>query len=238
MAISALRYTPAGIAAGLRDGLPLALSVLPWGLAFGIAAQPLVSMLQGLVMSAYVYSGTAQFVALKMWEHPLPIVSLLAAVFAINARYLLQGLTLAPWLAPLPRWQRWGTLFFLGDAGWAASLRRFESGYDDVGHLLGTGIASYSGWVASTWVGLLLPFPAAQTHAWGLDFAVAAALIALAGARWAGRSSVFPWIVAIVAALLSQRLLPEAWSDSGSMFIGGIAGAIAGALRDGRRNPA
>jgi predicted branched-subunit amino acid permease len=229
-----LQYTSTGIAAGLREGFPLALSVLPWGLAFGIAAQPLVATLQGLVMSAYVYSGTAQFVALNMWEHPLPLVSLLAAVFAINARYLLQGLTLAPWLASLPRWQRWGTLFFLADAGWATSLRRFEAGYDDVGHLLGTCAAMYVGWVASTWVGLLLPVPAAQAHAWGLDFAVAAALIALAGARWSGRSSVVPWAVAVVAALISQRLLPEVWSDSGSMFIGGIAGAVAGAYRDGR----
>jgi predicted branched-subunit amino acid permease len=229
-----LRYTATGIAAGLREGFPLALSVLPWGLAFGIAAQPLVATLQGLVMSAYVYSGTAQFVALNMWQHPLPVASLLAAVFAINARYLLQGLTLAPWLSSLPRWQRWGTLFFLADAGWATSLRRFEAGYDDVGHLLGTCSVMYLGWIASTWVGLLLPVPAAQTHAWGLDFAVAAALIALAGARWSGRSSVVPWAVAVVAALISQRLLPEAWSNSGSMFIGGIAGAVAGAYRDGR----
>lgn len=238
MSVSTLRYTSTGIAAGLRDGLPLALSVLPWGLAFGIAAQPILSTLQGLVMSAYIYSGTAQFVALNMWDQSLPIVSLLAAVFAINARYLLQGLTLAPWLGSLPSWQRWGTLFFLSDASWATSLRRFEDGYDDVGHLLGTCIAVYVGWLASTWVGLLLPVPATQTHAWGLDFAVAAALIALAGARWSGGSSVVPWAVAIVAALVSQRLLPEAWSDSGSMFIGGITGAIAGAYRDGRRNQA
>jgi predicted branched-subunit amino acid permease len=225
-----LRYTRRGVADGLREGIPLALSVLPWGLAYGVAAQAVLTTLQGLAMSGYVYSATAQFVALEMWRHPLGVPSLLFAVFAINARYLLQGLTLAPWVMPLPAWQRWGTLFFLSDASWAASLRRFESGHDDVGHLLGTCVAVYAAWFASTWLGLLLPVRSVDPKTWGLDFAVTAAIVALAGARWSGRNSVLPWCVAAIAALISERLLGGNWF----MFVGGIAGALAGAYRDER----
>lgn len=227
-----LRYTRRGFADGLREGMPLALSVLPWGVAYGVAAQGIVPTTQALVISAYVYSATAQFVALDMWRHPFTIPSLLFAVFAINARYLLQGMTLSPWLKPLPGWQRWGTLFFLSDAAWATSFRRFEQGYDDVGHLLGTCIAVYLAWFVSTWFGLWLPAQSVDPKTWGLDFAVTAAVVALAGARWAGRHSVLPWCVAVLAALISQRLLGGSWF----MFVGGIAGALAGAFRNERVN--
>jgi hypothetical protein len=56
-----LRYTRHGAADGLKEGMPLALSVLPWGVAYGVAAQGIVPTGQALVISAYVYSATAQF---------------------------------------------------------------------------------------------------------------------------------------------------------------------------------
>jgi predicted branched-subunit amino acid permease len=227
-----MQYTRTGVKEGARESFAYALSVLPWGFAFGVASQPLVSFPKGIVMSAYICSGTAQFVALGMWHHPIAIPSLLLAVFAVNARYLLQGMTLAPWMRELPAWQRWGALVFLSDGCWAASLKRFESGYRDIGHLFGGCFIVYIAWLISTLCGLLLPADKVDAKAWGLDFAVSAALIAFAGARWAGRSSLFPWAVAIAAALISLRLFGGSWF----MLIGGIAGALAGAWNDERQH--
>ena len=215
------RYTWNGFLEGLRTGFPIALSIAPWGLACGLATQSLVSLGQGLLMSAYVYSGTAQFVALEMWGESIPIVSLLIAVFAINSRYLLQGLTLAPWIAREPRWRRWGMLFLLSDAVWADSLRRFESGVVDFGYFLGASLIVYIGWVGSSWLGLAAPLHGVDLHAWGLDFAITAALIGLAGARWSGRASLLPWAAAAATALLAQRLLGGSWY----MLAGGVLGA-------------
>jgi branched chain amino acid efflux pump len=230
--LDTMQYTRAGVMEGARESCGYALSVLPWGFAFGVASQPLVSFQKGMVMSAYICSGTAQFVALGMWHHPIAIPSLLLAVFAVNARYLLQGMTLAPWMRELPAWQRWGTLFFLSDGCWAASLKRFESGYRDIGHLFGGCSIVYLAWLISTLCGLLLPADKVDAKAWGLDFAVSAALIAFAGARWTGRNSLLPWAVAIAAALISLRIFGGGWY----MLIGGIAGAIAGAWNDERQH--
>ena len=225
-------YSRTGIIDGAREGFPIALSVLPWGFAFGVASQPVVSASKGMVMSGYICSGTAQFVALGMWHHPLAIPSMLLAVFAINARYLLQGMTLAPWMSELPAWQRWGTLYFLSDGCWAASLKRFESGNTDIGHLFGGCVTVYLAWLLSTACGLVLPADRVDAKAWGLDFAISAALIAFAGARWPGRRSLLPWVVAIVAALISLRIFGGSWY----MLIGGVAGATAGALNDERQH--
>lgn len=232
IAAQSLRYTRSGVADGIREGVPLAISVVPWGLAFGIAAQAVLTSLQGILLSAYVFSGTAQFVALDMWQQPIAIPSLLLAVFAVNARYLLQGMTLAPWLMPIPPWKRWATLFFLSDASWAASLKRLEDGYDDVGHLLGTCVIVYVAWVLSSCVGLALPLQHVDSRAWGLDFAVSAAVIALAGGRWAGARSLVPWFIAALTAIFCYRWLGGSWY----MFVGGAAGALAGAYRDGRND--
>jgi predicted branched-subunit amino acid permease len=229
--ITAPRYTWGGFLEGVRTGFPIALSIAPWGLACGLATQSLVSLEQGLLMSAYVYSGTAQFVALEMWGESIPIVSLLIAVFAINARYLLQGLTLAPWLAGEPRWRRWGLLFLLSDAVWADSLRRFERGAVDLGYFLGASLAVYVGWVASSWLGLAAPLQGVDLHAWGLDFAITAALIGLAGARWSGRASLLPWAAAAASAVLAQRLLGGGWY----MLIGGVLGAVLATAWDLRK---
>ena len=183
-------------------------------------------------MSAYVYSGSAQLVALNLWVPPLAVAALLWTVLAINARYVLQGVTLSPWLHTLPRWQRWGTLFFLSDASWATSLKRFEGGNTDVGYLLGCSLTIYAAWVLSTLFGFLIPVGAVSQRAWGLDFAISAAMIALAGAQWDRRSSVWPWAAAALSAWATHRLVP------GNLYIvvGGCVGACAGALRAARAN--
>jgi predicted branched-subunit amino acid permease len=231
-ALASAHYSRTGIIDGARESIPIALSVVPWGFAFGVACQPIISGAKGMLMSAYIASGTAQFVALGMWHHPLAIFAMLLAVFAVNARYLLQGMTLAPWMHDLPAWQRLGTLFLLTDACWAASLERFEKGNSDIGYLLGGCVIVYLAWQLSTACGLVLPADRVDPKAWGLDFAISAALISFAGARWTGRRSLLPWIVAIVAALISLRLFGGSWY----MLIGGIAGAIAGALNDERQH--
>lgn len=226
----AVRYTRDGVREGVSDGVAIGISYIPWGIAYGIAAQAILTVTQGLTLSAYAYSGTAQFVALGMWKHPIAIGSLLFAVFAINARYLLMGMTIAPWLRPISLWQRWGTLYFLTDAAWAASLRRFENGHRDVGYMLGVSVPGYLIWFLSTWAGFLLPLERVDPRAWGLDFAISAALVALAGARWSGRTSLMPWLVAALSAFLAQKLLGGNWY----MIIGGVVGALAGAYRDSR----
>ncbi len=217
----------AGLSEGLLDGIPISLSVAPWGIAYGLLAQQSLSLPQAIAMSGYMYSGTAQFVVLDMWQQPLAIGAMLFAVAAVNARYLLQGATLAPWLNRLHPLQRLATLFFLSDASWAMSLKRFERGVEGAGYLLGTSVAMYVVWVGSSIVGLLIPISPASAHAWGLDFAVAAALIALAGGRWAGRASLLPWLVAGAVALPTYALLGGYWY----IPAGTLAGALAGAWR-------
>src|SRR3546814_4352109 len=61
-----------------------------------------------VVMSTLVFAGAAQFAALDLWGTQIPLFTLMVAVFAINARHLLMGATLYPWLRKLPPAKRYG----------------------------------------------------------------------------------------------------------------------------------
>ena len=208
------------------DAIPLALSALPWGFVFGLIAQPVYTLLQALLLSGYVYSGTAQLVALEQWGAALSIPTLLAAVFLVNSRYLLQGMMIAPWVRPLPFGQRYLTLFFLTDMSWALSLPRMRDPACGPGYLLGSSIVIYLAWVLGTAIGYALPLPVADPATIALDFAAAAALIGLAGSRFTGRASLLPWLVSAAVAWAAWRWLP----GNAYMLAGGIAGALAGAF--------
>ena len=211
---------------GSKESWPLALGALPWGFVFGLLAQPVLDLAQTIAMSAYVSSGTAQFVALERWAPGMSLPSLLIAVFAVNARYLLMGATLAPAFRATGLLPRLGTLFFINDMSWALSMRRMGGDGIGLGYLLGASVTIYSAWVGASIIGYFIPVPIEATERWGLDFAVAAALIGLAGSNYAGRASWLPWLVSALVAAVVYLWVP------GSLYIvaGGLAGALAGAL--------
>lgn len=222
-------FSAADIRLGARDAIALALSVLPWGFVFGLLSKSLFTFWQSFALSAGVYSGTAQFVALDQWGPSMSLGSLLVTVFAVNARYLLQGASLAPWFRGVGFARRVGVMLFLTDMNWALSLPKLVTGTVGLGYLLGAGVTIYSAWVVSSVAGYLAPMPVAESARLGLDFAVTAALIGLAGASYAGRASLLPWAVAAVVAALVYRLVP----GNAYILAGGMAGALAGAYRGG-----
>ena len=61
-----MRWTPQLWPEGLRASIPLALPVLAIGVSFGLLAAPLLGAIPSVVMSAVVWSGTAQFAALTI----------------------------------------------------------------------------------------------------------------------------------------------------------------------------
>jgi AzlC protein len=69
-------FTRAGLAAGARRTLPIALGDFAFGIVFGVVAG--LSLSESVLMSGLVFAGAAQFIAIGLWTAPLPIVSLIA----------------------------------------------------------------------------------------------------------------------------------------------------------------
>ncbi|WP_232818323.1 AzlC family ABC transporter permease [Elioraea thermophila] len=96
----------AGVVRGLRLAAPLTVGLVPFGLVVGVLAQGLSALEQAL-MSALVFAGASQILALELWTDPAPIASAALAAAAVNLRFALMGPHLAAWLDALKGWRRW-----------------------------------------------------------------------------------------------------------------------------------
>ena len=99
-------------------------------------------------MSAMVFAGAAQFVALDLWRastDTLPIGAILVSTLIVNLRFVLMSASLHP-LFERER-HRWLKAFLISDENWALTSGELAQGRGSVGFLLGAGALSTSpGW--------------------------------------------------------------------------------------------
>jgi 4-azaleucine resistance transporter AzlC len=217
-----------GIRAGFLTCLPVAFGVAGYGVAFGVLADQVgLSVAEAALMSALVVAGASQIIAVELWADPIPIAAIVVTTFAINLRYSLMGAALQPWFTRLSAPKAYGSLFFMADENWALTMRDFRAGNRRGAFLLGSGIAIWTFWVASTIVGALAGNAVGDPARYGFDFVLAAVFVALAAELWEGKSSLLPWVVSLGTAVVAASLLPGRWY----ILLGGVAAAAVEVIR-------
>jgi 4-azaleucine resistance transporter AzlC len=217
-----------GIGRGIRQMVPLATFVLPFGLAFGVAAlQAGLRAEEAVLMSLVVFAGASQFAALEFWGAQIPLVPIVLATFAVNARHLLLGAALFPWLRHRPAWERYATAALISDVNWAVSMQAHERGERDVGLLVGGGLVLWFMWVAGTVAGVTLGEVIPEPERLGMDVLLHTFFVVTLVGMWKGRETLAPWAVAAATAVVASYVLPPGWH----VLAGGLAGGIVGALR-------
>jgi 4-azaleucine resistance transporter AzlC len=224
-----MRFSHDGVLRGVLAMLPMALFVVPFGVAFGVAAiekgiEPTVAIL----MSALMCAGASQFAAIDLWASPVPVTALMVTALIVNGRHLLYGAALAPYLAGLPRWQVYPTLAVMTDNNWAYAMQAFAGGERDAGVLLGGGLILWAVWVAATALGVVLGVGIGNPKTYGLDVVMLAFFTANLTGLWRGPVDLTPWLVAAVAALAALYLLPAGWH----VIVGALAGGVVGLAVD------
>lgn len=217
---------------GLIQGARLITPVLPgvflYATAFGtVAAQKGLTLWQAETMSGLVYAGAAQLVAMQVWpDHftTAAILALVAVTATVNARLLLMGAALRPWLGHLPAWQAYPTLYLMTDSTFLVIMRRRgEAAMPAL--FLGSGIAMWFTWIIGALPGYLLGSTLPEPQRFGLDLVFPAFFSAMLVPLWRGRRRALPWVVSGAVAIAVNRLFPGWW------FI--IAGSIAGSVTGG-----
>lgn len=213
--------------AGFKQLVPLSIFVIAFGAAFGLAA-----MQRGLepasivLMSTLVFAGASQFAALELWGPEVPIITLVITVFAVNARHLLMGATLYPWLRQLSPGQCYGTMLVVSDANWAMAMQAFNRGQSGMGLLLGGGLALWSFWVFGTWLGVYFGGVIHDPKLLGLDMVMGCFLLAMVAGGDKNLRILVIWFVAACASLLAYLYLPE----NSHVIVGALAGGVMGAV--------
>lgn len=234
MTSSPAPFTLKGALIGARMTLPLFPGIVVFATAFGAAAsQKGLDVWQTMALSTFVFAGAAQMVALEVWRDSWTVASAVGVTvltLTINARMILMGAAIQPWLAGTPKLATAPMLFLLTDASWLVGMRHRAEGGNDVAVLAGSGVALWVIWVIATLPGYLAGAFVSNPEAFGLDLVMPIFFAAMLAPLWRGAGPAVPWAVAGIVALMVQQLF------EGYVFIivGALAGAITGALRRGR----
>src|SRR5579871_3210445 len=175
---------------GLRDILPLVISVIPIGLLFGaLAASKGLPPAEVGAMSALVFAGGAQFAAIEIWHTPAPVFLLAFSTLLINLRHVLMSTSLAPKTGRFAQWQRLIGFAVLADENWALSERRAAARPLTPAYFLAMAAVFWATWVLSSVVGAFAGSFLGDPRRFGADFAFSAVFIGLLAGFWKGAST-------------------------------------------------
>ncbi|HYE00618.1 MAG TPA: AzlC family ABC transporter permease [Alphaproteobacteria bacterium] len=226
-------FTRAGLLRGFLAALPLSVSCVAFALVYGlIAGQNGVSVIETGLLSLIVFAGASQFLAVELWDQPLPVATLVGAVLVLNLRHLLMAPTLRRWLTAIPAGRAYASVAVMTDETWGLSLADLEKGGRDAAFLAGAGLCLYVFWFAGSILGRLFGGLVPDPERFGLDFLGTAFFIALLSGFWKGRGDILPWLAAGGTALAAQALIPGTWY----IVIGALSGSLLGAWLKGRRH--
>ena len=180
-------------------------------------------------MSASVFGGAAQLLALGSWTTPASVVTATLAAFTVNLRLVLMGPVLGPWLDKLRGWPVWGSLFLLVDQNWGLALRDLNAGGRDAGFMFGSGLAMWLQWVLFSAIGHAAGATLQLPSGHPLFFCSLAVFVCMLAGQWRNLRDLLPWAVAAAVAITTAQLWP------GSVYYivaGALAGSLTGAIRD------
>lgn len=184
---------------GARDAVPMAIGIGAWGLIAGVAmAKSGMGVPLAVFMSILVYAGSAQVAAVPLIAAGAPIWVVWVTTLCVCLRFLAFSFHYRPYFAHLPRGERIGLSFLMGDSNFALFFRRFPehtAGPRHEAYFLGGALTTYTVWQVAIITGIVAG--SGIPPAWGLGFAGTMALLALTCTQL--RKPV-TWVAALVAA--------------------------------------
>lgn len=208
-----------------RTMLPLIVAVVPIGLVFGaVAATKGLSSQEAALMSALVFAGGSQFVALDIWTHPASWTAVGFAALLVNIRHVLMSASIAPRMETFGGSRKVASLLLLADEIWAMAEFRARVTVLTPAWFAGLAVPFYLVWVLSSFAGAALGSLIGDPALIGLDFAFPAVFIVLIMGFWKGRETGLVLLASGICALAVHQLVPGVWFIAAGA-LGGLAAA-------------
>jgi 4-azaleucine resistance transporter AzlC len=212
---------------GVIDVLPVIAAASVIGLLFGtIAVSKGLSVLETGLMSASVFAGAAQFVAIELWRDPVPWFFLTVTVFIVNIRHVLMGASLSRHMGDITSGWRAPLLYVMADENWAFSERRVLTQPLTMAYYLGLSLPMVTTWTVSSVMGARAGAWLKDPAAYGFDFAFSALFIGILAGFWKGPRTGAVLAASAVVAAAAKHTIPGAWY----IVLGGLAGVLVAVL--------
>lgn len=182
-------------------------------------------------MSALVFAGGSQFVAMDIWTHPASWAGLGFAALLVNIRHVLMGASIGSKMQAFPPRARYFSVLFLADEIWA--MAEFRAGIARLTPAWFTGLATpfYLTWLLSSLAGATLGAFLGNPVTLGLDFAFPAVFIVLVMGFWKGSETGAVLLASGAAAVLTQHFIPGVWYIAAGALAGLAAAMVSGKRR-------
>jgi predicted branched-subunit amino acid permease len=190
-----------------------------WG---ALAASKGISPWEAIAMSAFAYSGAAQFVFLDIMNAAMPLWLLIFTIITVSLRHVLMSASVSRHMAGFkPVWAS-VLLFWLTDEAWAIIERRALTDKITPAYFFGAAFPIWPTWFLFSGIGAFAGAFLGDGKAIGLDFAFAAMFIAVLAGFWKGPRTGAVLVASAAAACAAKVFLPGAWY----ILSGGAAGML------------
>ena len=179
----------------------------PLGIVFGVLfTHAGYSWYLAPMMSALVYAGAVQFVALSMMIDNASIAAIITASTFIALRNSFYGLSVINRFDKAPAWKRFFLIFGLVDASYAVFVSKPKTKHD-IHFCFYTTLLLYIYWVAGTLIGAL--FADFIPDLKGLDFVLTSFFAVLVIEYYLLNKKIDALIVPVIAAIIAYLLIPQ-----------------------------
>ncbi|MGF1843813.1 AzlC family ABC transporter permease [Vibrio clamense] len=212
---------------GMVAMIPLSIAVLPWGLLAGSFAIDIgLHPLEGQALSAILFAGSAQLVAMGMIKAGAGLTTMLLTTFFITSRHFLYSVSMRSKISPLPLRWRLSLGFLLTDELFAVCGHQTDKQFNRW-YALGAGLSFYLFWNLATFAGIVAGSYIPALNELGLEFAVAATFIAIVIPTIKN----IPILVSVLGALVLSVGLTY-WQIEGSLMFASVGGMLLGYLTE------
>ncbi len=212
---------------GMRAVAPHLLALGAWGFVSGVAMVNYgLSFWQSMIMSLWVYAGSAQLTALPLMAAGAPVWMVFLAGFIVNIRFVIFGATLYPFFERYSHFKRLGLGYLLTDINYGGFVSLFRHVRQKrrtvyVWTYLTMGSAIAVAWQLSTLAGILVGDRVPRE--WSLEFAGVLTLLAVVLPLIKGRPMLITVLVSAAVAWVGQPLPLRM-----GLFVAIIAGIVSG----------
>ncbi|MCL1631661.1 AzlC family ABC transporter permease [Sporolactobacillus sp. CPB3-1] len=206
------------------EALPLAIAIAAYGMSYGVlATQVHFSVLTAVLMSVFVFSGSAQLVAVAMLAGGAGVLSVLLTVVLLNLRNLLYGAALAEGLAPAKRWTH-VLAFGISDEPFVLASARFKMVGPDPYYFAVVAGIFYIAWIFAALFGALIGGQM-DPQKWGLDLAFPVTFAALLVPGLKGKPVIGTAVTAVFLSLVFEWIRP---GNELTIILTGLIAPLAG----------
>lgn len=215
------------IVSGFKKSIPVIIGYIPIGISYGILALNTdLSPYVIIGMSAFVFAGSSQLIAVNMLTAQAAIIPIIMTTFLVNLRHILMSASLSLHFKKTPSRLLPLIGFVITDESFAIGNTLLKERENKGLFFLSMGLSAYLGWVLSSLVGVLIGRYILNFEIPVIDFVLPAMFIILLIMQIRDKMDVVVSVLAAILSIIFFFIFPGNWN----IIIATLTAAVIGVI--------